>query len=344
MSTIEKAVEKLEQKLEASEPAREKADTVLDSYQAPEALEKVSRSVDSPSPKRSSVESAQIVDSKRSSPIAPETDLPADPDRITIQVPVAELSERGMLTPLTPRSHLAEEYRAIKRPLLRNISGASGTKIEHPNLIMVTSALQGDGKTFTAINLAMSIAMEQDSTVLFIDADVAKASAGSILGAPMNHSGLIDVLENKGTRLNDVILPTNIPNLRIMPAGVLHERSTEILAGQRMLDLMLEMSARYSDRVIVFDSPPLLMTSEASVLASFMGQIVFVASTDETPSEAVTEALEHIGDDKVIGMVLNKAHIRRSKFMGLSYGYGYGYGSGYGYENGGRGVAPEAAD
>jgi protein-tyrosine kinase len=348
MSTIEKAVEKLERDSTSSAPASEKASVAKDSPAPRDAVEQqVASALEQEQAKLpgSAIESAHVADVVRSDTVSvDESPRTTESNPIMIQVPVAELAERGMLTPLTPRSNLAEEFRAIKRPLLRNISGVSGADIEHPNLIMVTSALQGDGKTFTAINLAMSIAMEQDSTVLFVDADVAKASAGTTLGVSTNHSGLIDVLENKGVTLSDVILPTDIPNLRIMPAGVLHERSTEILAGQRMRDLMLEMSSRYTDRVIIFDSPPLLLTSEASVLASFMGQIVFVASTDETPSEAVTEALERINGDKVIGMVLNKAHSRRSKFMGLSYGYGYGYGAGYGYGDGDRGVAQGKVD
>ncbi len=256
----------------------------------------------------------------------------------TIEIPFAKLSARGMLTPLTPRSQIAEEFRTIKRPLLRNIDGDIAAPASNTNLIMVTSALQGDGKTFTAINLAFSIAMEQDKSVLFVDADVAKASAGELLGVPTNSRGLIDVLENKGVALADVILATNIANLKILPAGHVHERSTELLASNSMKELMLEMANRYPDRVIVFDSPPLLLTTEASVLASFMGQIAFVVSTDITASHAVSEALEHIGGDKIIGMILNKAHLRRNKLFGLGYGYGYGsgYGYGYGYGRNGR--------
>ena len=174
---------------------------------------------------------------------------------------------------------------------------------------MVTSALPGDGKTFSAINLALSIAMEQDKTVLFVDADVSKATGGMILDIPDGLLGLIDLLEHhKGVSTQDVIHQTNIQNLRVMPAGNLHQRSTELLASGSMRRLMRELSQRYSDRVIIFDSPPLLLASEAGVLANLMGQIVFVASTDKTPQSAVTEALEHISKDKVIGMVMNRAH------------------------------------
>jgi protein-tyrosine kinase len=255
-----------------------------------------------------------------------------------------EMQAMGMLTPAIPRSAIAEEYRTIKRPLLTNIAGQSAAPIKNANLIMVTSALQGDGKTFSSINLALSIAMEQDKTVLFVDADTAKAEAGRLLGVPSDSPGLIDVLENKGLGLSDVILHTNVEKLRVLPAGNIHAHANELLASDAMRRLMLELSERYSDRVIVFDSPPLLLTTEAAVLSNFMGQIVFVVAADATPQRAVSEAMEHIGQDKVVGMVLNRAR-RHGKLFGYGYGYGYGrdgYGYGYGYGNRVRDSAPEA--
>jgi exopolysaccharide/PEP-CTERM locus tyrosine autokinase len=313
MSIIEKAMEKLGDK-----PDNVKTDNSTETG----AITQASTTPDTkPAP---DVVAEQTTVVKKASPV---TGSPSGNPKL--EIPLAELSEKGLLTPLTPRSQIAEEFRTIKRPLLRNINNAaqSGTR---SNLIMVTSALQGDGKTFNAVNLAISIAMEQDKTVLFIDADVAKASAGRMLGVPEDKPGLIDVLENKGVELKDVILPTNVETLRILPAGNVHARANELLASDSMHELMVELSNRYDDRVIVFDSPPLLMTTEASVLAGFMDQIAFVVSTDETPQEAITEALEHIGEDKIIGMVLNKTHRRRNRLLGLTYG-GYGYGKGYGY-------------
>jgi protein-tyrosine kinase len=257
-----------------------------------------------------------------------------------INIPFDDMQPLGYLTPSIPRSAIAEEYRTIKRPLLTNIAGQSAAPIKDANLIMVTSAMQGDGKTFSSINLALSIAMEQDKTVLFVDAYTAKAEAGRILGVPSGSPGLIDVLENKGIGLSDVILRTNVEKLRIIPAGNIHAHANELLASDGMRRLMLELSERYSDRVIVFDSPPLLLTTEAGVLASFMGQIVFVVSAESTPQSAITEALEHIGQDKMVGMVLNRAR-RRGKLYG--YGYSYGrYGYGYGYSNRDRDSASEA--
>ena len=300
MSTIEKAVGKLGQNGDPEEKIEAPVPPVVGAVE-----------------KAASIGEGAAAD--KAAPASPSH--PTSIGKAPIELPLAEFDNKGMVTPFTPRSRVAEEFRTIKRPLLRNteIEGA-----DVANLIMVTSALMGDGKTFTALNLAISIAMEEDRTVLFVDADVATAQAGKLLGISKDSPGLIDVLENKGISLADAILPTSIDNLRILPAGNGHERSTELLASQSMRRLMEELSGRYPDRVIVFDSPALLLTSEASVLASFMGQIAFVVSTDQTSQEAITRALEHIGDDKIIGMVLNKAHSRRSKLFGLGYGYGYG--------------------
>lgn len=245
-----------------------------------------------------------------------------------VKIPFQQLREKGMLTPAIPRSAIAEEYRTIKRPLLTNISGDAVTPpIPHGNLIMVTSALEGDGKTFSSISLALSIAMEQDKTVLFVDADTAKAEAGRMIGVPANAPGLIELIEDKNARPTDFILPSNVEKLKILPAGGVHTHANELLASDRMRQLMVELSEEFPDRVIVFDSPPLLLTTEAAVLAGFMGQVVFVVSADMTPQHAVTQAIEHIGQDKMVGLVLNRSR-RRSNPYHYTYGAGpYGYGS-----------------
>lgn len=262
---------------------------------------------------------------KTKEPHSKSTDTSASvPVKDILHLPLARLSALGMVTPNAPRSVIAEEYRAIKRPLLLNLKGEGASQVEHANLIMVASALSGEGKTFSAINLAMSIAMEQDKSVLFVDADVSKASAGGLLGVPDKAPGLIDLLENKGMRFQDVVLKTNIPNLRILPAGNLHQRATELLASQSMRALMLDISQRYPDRVIVFDSPPLLLTTEARVLSNFMGQIVFVVAAEQTSQDAVIEALQHLSSDSIVGMVLNKAQHKSTGSYGYGYGYGYG--------------------
>jgi len=246
-----------------------------------------------------------------------------------VQIPFRELRNLGMLTPDNPRSAIAEEYRTIKRPLLINIAGDSvTTPIPHGNLIMVTSALEGDGKTFCAISLALSVAMEQDKTVLFVDADTSKADAGKMLGVAATSPGLIDLLQNARASVVDYILPTNVAKLRILPAGSVHTHANELLASARMQQLMLELSEEDPNRVIIFDSPPLLLTTEATVLSDFMGQIVFVVSAELTPQHAIKQAIEQIGEEKMVGMVLNRSRKRMNPYY---HAYGYGgesYGSG----------------
>ena len=250
-----------------------------------------------------------------------------------LNIPIPQLHSLGMVTQLAPRSEAAEAYRIIKRPLLMNIAGEGAVQVSHANMIMVTSALQGEGKTFSAINLAMSIAMEQDKTVLLVDADTAKASAGELCGVAPDARGLVDVLEHKDIGIADVIMQTNISNLRIIPAGHVHERSTELLASEHMRLIMNELSERYADRVVIFDSPPILLATEASVLANYMGQIVFVVAAEETSQHAIKGALQYLGQDKVVGMVLNKYKANALDKLGYGHGHGYGYGYGYGHRH-----------
>ena len=219
-------------------------------------------------------------------------------------------------------SGLAEEFRHIKRPLLLNVQGRGATLVENPNLIMVTSSLAGEGKTFTAINLALSIATELDKTVLLADADVAKPDVGAMLGVRAE-KGLIDVLLGD-VRVPDVLLRTDIPNLTLLPAGRRHPHANELLASDSMRLLAQELSSRYADRIVVFDSPPLLLTSEARVLAGLMGQIVLVIEESRTLQPVVKEALSMLDSSEIVGLVLNK---KRARSAGGYYG-GYGY---YGY-------------
>jgi len=321
MSIIEKAIEKLGAEPKPLEqPSKDDASSEL---------------IQSPSVNTTSVfvePNAEVELSSSSTPESVEQSVSASHSRTDmvsgelLNLPLDDLKSKGMLTPDEPRSRVAEEYRIIKRPLLMNIQAKGKASAPNANLIMVTSARPGEGKTFTAINLAISMAMEQDKTVLLVDADVAKASAGKMIGVPHSKPGLIDILVNDEVDIGETFLRTDIPNLRVLPAGQVSERSTELLASQRMQTLMEELSERYPDRVIVFDSPPLLFTTEASVLANLMGQIAFVVAENLTPQHKVAEALSHIGKDQTIGLVLNKS--KRSKSTSAyGYGYGYGYGS-----------------
>lgn len=238
-----------------------------------------------------------------------------------IELDIAKLAAEGFITPESSGSLIAEEFRVLKRPLLGNVSG-SAAPIRNANLIMVTSSLPGEGKSFTAVNLAMSIAMELERTVLLVDADVARPSLPRVLGLPQQ-KGLLDVLQDKALNLSDVLLRTNVDKLTVLTAGTADDRATELLASEAMGSLLTEIARRYSDRIVIFDSPPLLLTTEARVLATRMGQIVFVVRAEETPQTAIKEALGTIEACPIKLMVLNQAKNIENVAYGYEYGYGY---------------------
>lgn len=218
----------------------------------------------------------------------------------------------------------AAQFRMMKRPLIKNVVDLRESGQPRSNLIMVTSALAGEGKSFAAANLAMSMVTELDYTVLLVDADVARPSLGRMLGFEPSQ-GLLDVLEDK-VALQDVLLSTNIEKLSLLPSGAPRPRATELLASESMRALLEEMAARYPDRIIIFDSPPLLLTTEASVLASQMGQIIMVVRADSTAQAAVQRALSSIASHPVKLMMLNHVHAKMMQGTGYGYGDSYTYG------------------
>ncbi len=247
---------------------------------------------------------------------------PATPDTSESQrheLNLVKLKNQNIITPQAEHSNMAEEFRMIKRPLLDNAFVQNGPKVRNGNLIMVTSSLPGEGKTFCTINLAMSIAMEMGRTVLLVDADAPNPNMLKTLGVSYDR-GLLDLLDDSSLKLSDVIIRTNIENLSILPAGRRNRNATELLASDAMSALLDDMAQRYPDRIILFDSPPLLVTSEASVLASHMGQIVMVVEAEKTPQPAVRQALTLIEDCELTWVLLNKAR----NLAGVDY-YGYGY-------------------
>ena len=254
---------------------------------------------------------------KRESRTATGPGLKREDSGTRFKIDLARMAAAGLITPDAPRSQIASEFRVIKRPLIANVKGKSGTAIQRPNLIMVTSAMPGEGKSFTALNLAMSVAMELDNTVLLVDGDVAQPSLSRMLELPPS-KGLIEVLSDSRLALQDVLLKTNVDKLTILPAGSPHERNTELLASEGMNSLLDEIAQRYSDRIVIFDSPPLLATTESPVLANHMGQIVVVVEAMKTTHAKMLKALSTIEACPVVMMVLNKS---TSSDVGDYYGY-----------------------
>ena len=252
--------------------------------------------------------------------------IPSREDNVPPLVDVVPVLDRLKAADmLVPGSKLgpdfSDEYRRIKRPLLANAFGKSASLVKRGNLILVTSSIPNEGKSFTALNLALSMTNEKDYTVMLVDCDVVKKGISHMLGIA-NRPGLIDVLQGDSASIGDVMLRTDIPNLTVVAAGSQHEYVTELLASQRMSSVVNEMASRYDDRIIIFDAPPLLPTPQTHVLAELMGQVVFVIEVGVTPQTLVEEAQLMIPADKATGVVLNK-----SEGMSRRYGYYYGYSS-----------------
>ena len=236
--------------------------------------------------------------------------------RRQITIDFDRLREQGFALPVD-QTALAEELRLIKRPLLSAAFAQGLTAVENANLIMVTSANPKEGKTFIATNLALSMASEHDVHVLLIDADVANPSIPKILGFEAE-TGLIDAVTDPAIDLSDVMIRTNIDNLILLPAGRPRPGASELLASARMSRFINDIAKRYADRIILFDSPPVLARSEAMVLAQHVGQVVFVIEAERTSRTAISEALGLIGNAKLGGVVLNK-----TPQIPLQEGFGY---------------------
>lgn len=224
--------------------------------------------------------------------------------RKQIELDFDRLQKMGYVVP-GDRSSTAEEVRIIKRPLLRRAFGDDRHATGNSHLIMVTSAHPDEGKTFMAVNLALSMALEKDITVLLIDADVAKPSIPGVLGFEAD-LGLLDLLTDDTLDMSDVMIRTNIENLSILPAGRDRPNATELMASARMAALVKDIAERYTDRVIIFDTPPVLVRTETNVLGMHVGQVAFVVEAEETSASSIKEALEHLKGCSNVGLVMNK--------------------------------------
>ena len=263
--------------------------------------------------------SERSAEAPAATPAETATPMPCRGDRaVCIDVPA--LRESGLLAPEADQRQLAEEYRIIKRPLLAGLKGEN--PLRFGNVIVVASALPGEGKTFTAINLALSLALERGREVLLVDGDVAKPHITHLFGLE-SEPGLLDLVGAAARSFEETIVKTDYPSLYVLPAGSQNLQATEILRSERTSSLLATLASE-PHRIVLIDSPPLLVTSEAGVLTSLAGQVVLVVKAAHTPQEAVLHAIETISEDKPVSLVLNQADAvpeHRYAYYG-QYGYG----------------------
>jgi receptor protein-tyrosine kinase len=238
----------------------------------------------------------------------------------SIELDLDKLEEKGFVSTNARRQLINEEYRAIKRKILGNAFGALSKSLKNSNIIMVTSTNPGEGKTFTAVNLALSIALEKDKTVLLVDADVLRPNVMRTLEME-NREGLMEYLLGEKSDLSEIMCKTNLENLRIIPAGKSHHLSTELLASEKMYDAVEEFANRYPDRVVIVDTPPLLGINETAILANLAGQALVVAEEGKTKLADIQKAVNQLHPEMAIGFIVNKAQ----KVNNDEHGYGYYY-------------------
>ncbi len=266
------------------------------------------------------------------SPVAAEPTVEAPTVHPTsariVNIDRERLQALGHLPPKDKERLVANQFRHIKRSLLANAIGRGGAAVPNGRLIMVTSALPGEGKTFSVLNLALSLAREKDLEVVVIDADSAKQQISCILGVE-REEGLLDVLMDDARDVESVILRTDTKSLSILPAGNCEEDVvTELLTSSRMDEIVARIGTKNSRRIAIFDSSPLLLTNESRALAAVVGQVVLVVKADVTPKQAVEEAISYLDEGKPLGLILNQS---KAGGPGDYYGYGaYGYGAYYG--------------
>jgi protein-tyrosine kinase len=228
------------------------------------------------------------------------------------------LRAQGYLPEQAKDRQFTEHYRRIKRPLIDKALSGTAT-VGEPHVIMVTSALPGDGKTFTSINLALSMAQELDMSLLLVDCDVAKRHITDVVGLHKD-AGLTDALIDESIDIESLVVQTNLRGLAILPAGTRVDATAELLSSNRMRHIVSTLCLRHPRRILLLDSPPLLITNEGRALIKIAGQVVLVVRAGHTPRHAVQEAVAMFDAQQAGGVVMNQVAVSEDE------GY-YGYGS-----------------
>lgn len=253
-----------------------------------------------------------------------------------VQLDIEKLQAAGRLPAADRMQQTEDEIRRIKWPLLNAIAGRSGAAPTRNNVILVTSAVPAEGKTFTSLNLALSIVRDREMRVILVDGDVARPGLTPTLGLE-GRPGLNDVLDDGSLDVSDVTYQTDVEGLFFVPAGKWHEHSPEFFAGSRMPQVIEGLVGRVGNGVIILDSPPLLATNDAQAATRYVGQVLLVVRAEHTEQRAVIDALALVDKSTPVSAVLNRVESSLvSKYYGQYY-YGYSYGAGYGASYHGRG-------
>jgi protein-tyrosine kinase len=239
------------------------------------------------------------------------------------------LRSAGLMPPEEESDLIIRQYRKIKHSLVARAMGRGVPREPKGFLIMIASAMAGEGKSFTAINLALNLSLEKEVEVLLVDADAPKPQLTHVLGLA-DAPGLLDVLRDPQRDVESLIRATNVPSLSFLPVGVGADDATELLSSARMEHTAALLGQRNSHRIVVFDSPPLLQTTESPALARVAGQIVVVVRAETTPQPVLLDAINTLQGHPAVSLVLNQS----MQSGAAPYYY-------YGYENKGSGATAD---
>lgn len=234
------------------------------------------------------------------------------------------LAANGIVLPAGGHSRTVEEFRALKRHVLSNAMRASDTLDQTARrVVLVTSARAGDGKTFTSTNLALALAYEKDTRVLLLDADAYRQSLMSYLGVPAE-TGWLDIVSDRTTALDEVIITTNLPGFSVLPSGKERVGIPEIMSSRHMKTLLDDLVREDPQRFIIIDALPCLTSTEPSILAALAGQTLFVVAAHRTSREDIQSSLRLLAASPSVNLVLNKAEpLLSEQFKGYGYAYAY---------------------
>ncbi len=208
-----------------------------------------------------------------------------------------------------PHSFAGEEFRKLKTQIFQKLPNP-------PHSILVTSAVPGEGKTMVAVNLAMAISQEIHRKAILVDADLRKPSIH--LEKSQNSKGLYNYLSD-GTSLSEILINSEMENLQIITAGASTKKSSELIGSKKMQELLSGLRESGDNTYVIFDAPPIISTTEPTLLSKLVDGIILVVMADRTPKESVSRSIKSIDRQKIIGIVFNQIDLNPSGYYSKYY-------------------------
>ena len=239
-------------------------------------------------------------------------------DEFQESVPEDIVLDDKLVSVFAPSSMVTEQFRKLRTHIMMMSGVENG-----PKIIMVASAMSGEGKSLVAVNLASIISIELHSHALLVDCDLRNPSLTRWFGL-QEKKGLSDYLTGKA-EIKDLLIKTSIDKLRILAGGSIQDNPVELIGSNKMKTLIQDLKSRYDDRYIIIDSSPILATTEPSVLNEMVDGIILVIKSGSTPRETIQQAIKLLNKNKIIGVVLNNMQFKTKALIQRYFGASHQY-------------------